>query len=60
MNPTRSQRSAPPKVFAEAEYRANPSEVIAHAAEAGNAIVVRADGSPRFMIAIPPAAESTD
>jgi hypothetical protein len=63
MDPKRSQGSPPPKVFTEAEYRANASKVIAHAAEAGSAIVARADGSPRFMIAIPPAepgSESTD
>lgn len=55
MDPKRLQASTPPKVFTEAEYRANASKVIAHAAEAGSAIVSRADGSPRFMIAIPPA-----
>ena len=63
MDPKRLQGSAPPKVFTEAEYRANASMVIAHAAEAGSAIVSRADGSPRFMIAIPPAepgSESTE
>lgn len=63
MDPKRSQGSTPPKVFTEAEYRADASKVIAHAAEVGSAIVARADGSPRFMIAIPPAepgAEPTD
>jgi hypothetical protein len=44
-----------PKVFTEAEYRADAGRVIAHAAEKGSAVVSRADGSPRFMIAIPPA-----
>jgi hypothetical protein len=63
MAPKRSQGSPPPKVFTEAEYRANASQVIAHAAETGSAIVARPDGSPRFMIAIPPAepgSESTE
>lgn len=63
MDPKRLQGSPSPKVFTEAEYRANASKVIAHAAEAGSAIVARADGSPRFMIAIPPAepgSESAD
>jgi hypothetical protein len=52
MDPKRSQGSRHPRVFTEAEYRANASKVVAHAAEAGSAIVARADGSPRFMIAI--------
>ncbi len=63
MDPKRSQGSLPPKVFTEAEYRADASKVVAHAAETGCAIVAGADGSPRFMIAIPPAepgAESAD
>lgn len=55
MDPKRLQGSTSPHVFTEAEYRANASKVIAHAAEAGSVIVARSDGSPRFMIAIPPA-----
>jgi hypothetical protein len=60
MDPKRSQDSTPPK--AETEYRADASKVIAHAAESV-APSSRADGNPRFMIAIPPAepgSESTD
>jgi hypothetical protein len=55
MNPKSTPATSQPRVFTEAEYRADASKVVAHAAEAGSAIVARADGSPRFMIAIPPA-----
>jgi len=58
MDPKRSSSMPPTKVFTEAEYRKDASKVIAHAADAGSAIVARADGSPRFMIAIPPAETS--
>ncbi len=52
----RQGRSGAPeiKVFSEAEYRADPANVIAHAEIEGRVIVARADGSPRFMIVIPP------
>ena len=42
----------------EAEYRADPSKVVAHAAEVGDAIVIGPDGQTRFMISIPPAEPS--
>lgn len=58
MDPKHSPKP-PAKVFTEAEYRADASRVIAHAEATGSAIVARADGTPRFMIAIPPA-EPTD
>ena len=58
----RSPSSLPTKVFTEAEYRADARSVIAHAEATGSAIVAREDGTPRFMIAIPPpeATDSTD
>jgi hypothetical protein len=55
MDPKHPANPLPTKIFTEAEYRADVSKVIAHAAEAGSAIVARADGSPRVVIAIPPA-----
>jgi hypothetical protein len=39
--------------FSEAEYAADAGKVIAHAALTGNAVVARADGSPRVVISIP-------
>jgi hypothetical protein len=62
MEPKRSSNSPPPKVFTESEYRADAGRVIAHAEATGSAIVARDDGTPRFMIAIPPAepADATD
>lgn len=47
--------AASPKVFSEAEYKADARKVIAHALAAGTAIVARPDGSPRVVISIPPA-----
>jgi hypothetical protein len=44
-----------PRVFTEEEYQADPSKVVAHAAETGIAVVARADGTPRVVIFIPPA-----
>lgn len=52
---SKQRDAAPTKVFTEAEYQADASKVIAHAAAAGSAIVARADGSPRVVISIPPA-----
>ena len=42
-------------VFTEAEYRADPKSVVAHAVATGRAIVARADGTVRVVISIPPA-----
>lgn len=39
--------------FSEAEYSTDAGKVIAHAAATGNAVVARADGSPRVVISIP-------
>lgn len=50
--------STPPRVFTEAEYRADVRRVVAHAVATGGAIVVRADGTPRVVITIPPAEPS--
>ena len=47
--------STPPKVFTEAEYRADAKSVVAHAIATGRAIVARADGTTRVVISIPPA-----
>ncbi len=47
------------RVFTDAEYRADASKVIGHAADAGCALVAREDGRPRVVIAIP-AAEPPD
>lgn len=55
MDPKRSPDVPATKVFTEAEYRADAGRVIAHAEATGSAMVTRADGTPRFMIAIPPA-----
>jgi len=60
MDPKRFQRLPQAKVFTEAEYRADAAKVIAHAAETGSAIVARADGTTRFMIAIPAAEPGTE
>lgn len=43
------------EVFSEDEYRADTKRVIDHALATGRAVVVRADGSPRVVISIPPA-----
>ena len=40
--------------FTEIEYRDNPRRVIEHAVRTGRAVVVRADGSVRVVISIPP------
>jgi hypothetical protein len=40
-------------VFSEAEYAANPEEIVAYAAATGRAVVVGADGRPRVIITIP-------
>jgi hypothetical protein len=58
MDPKGSSSTSSARVFTEAEYRADAGRVIAHAATEGRAIVVRADGTPRVVISIPPA-EST-
>lgn len=42
-------------VFSEEEYSADAGRVIAHAADTGQAIVAREDGSPRIVISIPAA-----
>ena len=55
MDPQGSPRAPRINVFREAEYRADPAKVIAHAEATGIAYVVRADGTTRFLIAIPPA-----
>lgn len=55
MEPKRSPIAQGPNVFTEAEYRADAKRVIAYAEQTGSAIVTRSDGTPRFMIAIPPA-----
>jgi hypothetical protein len=47
--------AGPAKVFTEGEYRANAKSVVAHAVATGSAIVVRADGTARVVISIPPA-----
>ena len=47
-----SQGSLPPKVFTEAEYRADASKVVAHAAETGSAVVAGRNRSNHFAIAI--------
>lgn len=47
--------STPPRVFTEAEYRADARSVVAHAVATGRAIVARADGTTRVVISIPPA-----
>jgi hypothetical protein len=48
-----------PRVFSEAEYRANAAAIVAHALATGSAIVAREDGSPRVVISIPPAESSS-
>jgi hypothetical protein len=60
MDPKHGSETAPTKVFTEAEYKADASKVIAHAAASGTAIVARADGSPRVVISIPPADSPTN
>ena len=55
MDPKGSCSTSSANVFTEAEYRADAGRVIAHAAAEGRAIVVRADGTPRVVISIPPA-----
>lgn len=59
MDPKRTHRGRTTKVFTEAEYRADPSKVVAHAADVGDAIVVGPDGTTKFMISIP-RAETSD
>ena len=39
--------------FTEAEYKADPARIVAHAAETGRAVVVRPDGSTLVVISIP-------
>lgn len=48
-----SPMSEPAKVFTEAEYKADRSGVIEHAAATGCAIVVDAHGQPKVYITIP-------
>lgn len=55
MEQMRSPVAPGPNVFTEAAYRADPKRVIAYAEATGSAIVTRSDGTPRFMIVIPPA-----
>ncbi len=50
-----NQNESPSRVFTEAEYRADAKSVVAHAVATGSAIVVRADGTTRVVISIPPA-----
>jgi hypothetical protein len=50
--------SSAPRVFTEAEYRADAKSVVAHAVSTGRAIVARADSTTRVVISIPPAAPS--
>jgi hypothetical protein len=50
---------ATPRVFSEAEYRADAGAVVAHALAHGTAIVERPHGSPRVVISIPPAESSS-
>lgn len=47
--------SARSGVFSEDEYRNDAGRVIAHALNTGQAVVMRADGSPRVVISIPAA-----
>lgn len=50
--------SKPFTVLTEAEYRADPKSVVAHAVAMGRAVVERADGTVRVVISIPPAERS--
>jgi hypothetical protein len=47
-----NQSRADSKVFTEAEYRADPKRVVAHAVATGSAIVARDDGTLRVVISI--------
>ncbi len=51
--------STVPRVFTEAEYRADAKSVVAHAIATGSASVARADGTTRVVISIPPADPSS-
>ena len=44
-----------PGRFTEAEYQADARRVVEHALRCGRAEVVRADGSLRVVISVPPA-----
>jgi hypothetical protein len=59
MDPKVSSSTSAAKIFTEAEYRADAKRVIAHAATEGRAIIVRADGTARVVISIPPAESSS-
>jgi hypothetical protein len=44
-----------PKTFSEAEYKADPRRVVEYAIAFGAATVLRADGTIRIVISVPPA-----
>ena len=55
MEPKRAPVAPGPNVFTEAACSADPKRVIAYAEATGSVTVTRSDGTPRFMIVIPPA-----
>ncbi|MCW5807008.1 MAG: hypothetical protein KIT31_31905 [Deltaproteobacteria bacterium] len=55
---SKENTSSAVRVFTDVEFRSDPDSVIAHAAASGPVLVTRADGTPNFMIAIPPAETS--
>jgi hypothetical protein len=57
---TGSAAGATPRVFSEAEHRANPGAAIANAAANGTSVVVGENGKAQVVILIPPAGTKLD